>query len=372
MTDGDRGADVTRYEEYLKSELEAAAVYQVLANAEEDTVRRDVFEKLMNSELVHAGRWAEKLGQDASAVQPSASILKLGSFGLAARLFGTKRVVPWLVRFETKEVAAYAADPEAVDLVREERDHSRVLNQLANGNDPLAAIRATGAAGLGGGGQLRAAVLGVNDGLVSNFSLVMGVAGGTDKHEFVLLAGVAGLLAGAFSMAAGEYISMRSQRDVYEHQLRMEKAEIEEWPEEEMQELILIYKAKGFSEEEAGTIAGRIMSQPEVALETMAREELGLDPSQLGSPWGAATSSMVAFILGASLPIIPFLTDAGNASVVASAVLSGGSLALVGGAISALTGRRAGWGALRMLLAGGFAATITFSVGSLIGVSLDF
>ena len=371
MQENVQAKDRARYEEYLKAELEAAAVYRVLAGVEEDAGRREVFETLQDSELVHAGRWAEKLGLDATEVEPRAPALKLQSYALAARLFGTKRVVPWLVRFETKEVAAYAADPEAVDLVQEERRHSRVLSELANNNDALAGIRAAAASGIGDGGRLRAAVLGVNDGLVSNFSLIMGVAGGTKNHEFVLLAGVAGLLAGAFSMAAGEYISMRSQRDVYEHRLRMEKAELEEWPEEEEEELVLIYQAKGFTRPEAQAIASRIMSSPDIALETMAREELGLDPSQLGSPWGAAISSFVAFVLGATLPIIPFLVAAGNASVIASAVVGGSALAIVGGLLAAVTSRGVAWGALRMLLAGGFAATVTFGVGSLIGVAVD-
>ena len=246
-----------------------------------------------------------------------------------------------------------------------------MLSELANNNDALAGIRSAAASSIGDGGRLRAAVLGVNDGLVSNFSLVMGVAGGTRNHEFVLLAGVAGLLAGAFSMAAGEYISMRSQRDVYEHRLRMEKAELEEWPEEEEEELVLIYQAKGFTRTEAQAIARKIMSSPDIALETMAREELGIDPSQLGSPWGAAISSFVAFVIGATLPIIPFLVGGGDAAIVASAVVGGSALAVVGGLLAVVTSRSVAWGALRMLLAGGFAATVTFSVGSLIGVTVD-
>lgn len=172
-------------------------------------------------------------------------------------------------------------------------------------------------------------------------------------------------------MAAGEYISMRSQRDVYEHRLQMEKAELEEWPEEEEEELVLIYKAKGFTKTEAQAIASKIMSSPDIALETMAREELGLDPSQLGSPWGASISSFVAFVVGATLPIIPFLVDGGDVSVVASAVVGGSALAVVGGLLAAVTNRRVAWGALRMLLAGGFAAAVTFSVGTLIGVTVD-
>ena len=363
--------DRARYEEYLEAELEAAAVYRVLADAEEDEGRRQIFEELRASEIKHAGRWAEKLGMSAAEVEPRASAVKLKSYELAARLFGTKRVVPWLVRFEAKEMAAYAADPEAVDLVEEERRHSRVLTALAGGDgDPLAGIRPATQAGIGDEGRLRAAVLGMNDGLVSNFSLVMGVAGGTGNHEFVLLAGAAGLLAGAFSMAAGEYISMRSQRDTYEHRIRVEKAELEEWPEEEEEELVLIYRAKGLPESEAQVIAKRIMSRPDVALETMAREELGLDPSQLGAPWGAAISSFLAFVAGAALPIIPFLFDAGTGSVVASAVVGGLALVVVGGVLAAASGRSVAWGSLRMLLAGGFAAAVTFGVGRLIGVSM--
>ena len=224
---------------------------------------------------------------------------------------------------------------------------------------------------LGTGGNLRAAVLGVNDGLVSNFSLVMGVAGGTGNPDFILLAGVAGLLAGAFSMAAGEYVSMRSQRDIYENEIRKEKLEIEFWPEEEQEELELMYQAKGLSAEEARHVAARLMADPEVALDTMAREELGLDPSELGSPWGASISSFVAFISGAVVPILPYALDAGDLSFSLSALLSAGALLAVGAVLAALSDRRPLWGALRMLLAGGAAATVTFGVGRLIGISVS-
>jgi VIT1/CCC1 family predicted Fe2+/Mn2+ transporter len=214
-------------------------------------------------------------------------------------------------------------------------------------------------------------VLGVNDGLVSNFSLVMGVAGGTGDPDIVLLAGVAGLLAGAFSMAAGEYVSMRSQRDMYEHQMRLEKAEIEMWPEEEEEELALIYQAKGLSREEAQLIAKRVMADPEIALDTMAREELGLNPSELGSPWGASISSFAAFVTGALVPILPYILGADTLAIPLSAVLSAGALLTVGGALAWMTDRSAIWGALRMVMAGGAAATVTFGVGSLIGTSLS-
>jgi len=223
----------------------------------------------------------------------------------------------------------------------------------------------------GTSGSLRAAVLGVNDGLVSNFSLVMGVAGGTSNPDIVLLAGVAGLLAGAFSMAAGEYVSMRSQRDVYEHQINLKRTEIEMWPEEEEEELFLIYQAKGLSKKEAEIIAKRLIADPEIALDTMAREELGLNPSELGSPWGASFSSFAAFVTGALIPIIPYVVGATDLAIPLSAVLSAGALLTVGGALAWMTNRSAIWGALRMALAGGAAATVTFGVGSLIGISLS-
>ena len=220
------------------------------------------------------------------------------------------------------------------------------------------------------GGSLRAAVLGANDGLISNFSLVMGVAGGTGNPDFVLLAGVAGLLAGAFSMAAGEYVSVRSQRDLYENELRKEQIELSEWPEEEQTELELIYQAKGLSEEDSRRVASKLMADPKVALDTMAREELGLDPSQLGSPVSAAASSFVAFVVGAVIPILPYAVGAGDLAFSLSAGLGAFALMMAGGVLALMTGVNAAWGAARMLLAGGAAAAVTYGIGRLIGVSV--
>ena len=344
-------------------------MYRMMAEADRDSGRAEIFQRLATAEMRHASRWAERLGMDPSELKPRSGGLKLKAFQLTARIVGTRRLLPWLVRGEAKEIAVYASDPEARDLAAEEKRHSRILTEMAVGADPLAIVRGESGA-FGAGGTLRAAVLGVNDGLVSNFSLVMGVAGGTSNADFVLLAGVAGLLAGAFSMAAGEYVSMRSQRDVYEHQIGMEKIELEKWPEEEEEELVLIYQAKGFGQEDAESIAKHIMARPEVALETMAREELGLDPMQLGSPWGAAISSFVAFVSGALVPIFPYIVDAGDLAFGLSAGLSAGALVLVGGTLAATTSKSVAWGALRMLLAGGAAAAVTFGIGRLIGVTV--
>lgn len=365
----DKG-DSKRYKAYLNAELEAAAMYRAMAEAEKDPRRSEVFERLVQAELRHAARWAEKLGMDSSRVKPANEFFKVRLYRLAARLLGTEKIVPWLVRAEAGDIEKYAVDPEARDLVAEERRHARVLREMTNGGGPLAAIRSERGQTFGDGGSLRAAVLGVNDGLVSNFSLVMGVAGGTSNSDFVLLAGIAGLLAGAFSMAAGEYISMRSQRDVYEYRIQMEQEEIEEWPEEEHEELVLIYQAKGFSETEAEEIADQIMTQPQVALETMAREELGLDPEQLGSPWGASFSSFVAFVGGAIVPIIPYIAGVGGLAFGLSAGLSAGALILVGGWLAGMSGKSVSWGSMRMLLAGGAAAATTFGIGRLIGTTI--
>ena len=224
--------------------------------------------------------------------------------------------------------------------------------------------------GLLGGGNLRAAVMGANDGLVSNFSLVMGVAGGASDPTIVLLAGIAGLLAGAFSMAAGEWISVSSQADVYRHMIRRAFAVFHDSPARHERTLTDIYLSKGLTESEANVVARRIMADPDVALDTMAREEMGLDPKSLGSPFGAASSSFVAFSLGAIIPIVPYLLDFGSMTLTLSALCSAVALVVVGALVAAGSGRNVVWGGIRMLLAGGVAAAVTFGIGSLIGVAL--
>jgi len=226
--------------------------------------------------------------------------------------------------------------------------------------------------GTGGGksGTLRAAIFGVNDGLVSNLSLIMGIAAATTDPHLVVLAGVAGLLAGAFSMGAGEYISMRAQREVFEQLLALEKWELENEPQEELEELTQIYQSKGLPKELAAEVATILTKDPEVALATHAREELGLDPEQLGSPWGAAASSFITFSFGAFIPLVIFLFGtAGNGAVIASAILSGITLFVVGSLLSILTGKGFVKSGLRMLAVGGTAAIITYAVGSLFHIS---
>lgn len=218
---------------------------------------------------------------------------------------------------------------------------------------------------------LRAAVLGANDGLVSTLSLVMGVAGAQAESHTILLTGLAGLLAGACSMAMGEWISVKSANELYERQIAAEAEELREVPNEERAELELIYRSKGFTGDEARTIAERVMADPDTALSTLAREELGIDPEERsGSPWAAATASFAIFVVGATLPVLPFVWLTGERAVQASAAAGGAGLFLIGAAITLFTGRNAAWSGLRQLLIGLAAAGVTWGAGRLFGVAL--
>ncbi len=226
-------------------------------------------------------------------------------------------------------------------------------------------------AGAGKSGTLRAAIFGVNDGLVSNAALIMGFAGAAQERGVILLAGISGLLAGAFSMGAGEYISMRVQRELLERMLHLEAHELGSDTETERVELAEIYRRKGVSAELADEIATELMRDPKVALDTHAREELGIDPDEgLGSPWGASIYSFLTFSVGALVPLVPFLFIAGTAGTVAAASVTGLALLVVGGFTSKLTGRPIVTSALRMFAIGMSAALVTYAVGAALGVSV--
>ena len=221
-----------------------------------------------------------------------------------------------------------------------------------------------------GAGNLRAAVFGVNDGLVSNASLILGVAGAGAAADMIVLSGAAGLLAGAFSMAAGEYVSVRSQREFHEYQISLEREELDQYPQEEAAELALIYQAKGVGAEEAKRMSQTLIEDPDRALDTLAREELGLNPDELGSPWGAAISSFLAFSLGALIPLLPYLLLSGRTAFLGVLLASGISLFGVGAAISLFTGKQAVLGGSRMLLIGAAAGAATWFIGGALGVAL--
>ncbi len=223
---------------------------------------------------------------------------------------------------------------------------------------------------LGAGNWLRATVFGANDGLVSNASLILGVTGAAFDSQFILLSGLAGMLAGAFSMACGEYISVKSQREFFEKQLAVEKEELELYPEEEAAELALIFEARGLTKADAERTSKALIADPEKALDTLAREELGLNPSDLGSPIVAALSSFSAFLVGAAIPLLPFLVHVSRPER-ASVLLSVVCLFATGCVASLFTGRSALSSGLRMMLLGSFAGASTYFLGRLLGVQLN-
>jgi len=375
----------------LALERDAIYLYDRLAAIEKDPQRRAAFESIAASERRHAAIWEAKLRSLGEQVPPSARpSWRVRQIALLARLFGTRAVSDAVKALEGYEESVYGAHsdvPEVHEIASDEAKHAEIwkgLDQTARGKGASAhraAVVETQAREpwhrSGGGGTLRAAIFGVaifgvSDGLVSNAALVLGIAGATSGGDgsFVVLAGVAGLLAGAFSMAAGEYVSMRSQTEVLERQIELERAELEAMPEEEEKEIAAIYRGRGFAEAEAAAIAKQLMADPKIALETLVREELGLDPEELGSPWGASIGSFLAFAIGAFVPLLPFILLTGGTALAVSIGLTSLALFAVGASVSLLTGRSALYSGARQLLIGIAAAGITYVIGSLIGVSV--
>jgi VIT1/CCC1 family predicted Fe2+/Mn2+ transporter len=363
-------ATIRRYQANYQAEMDGAYLYEALAAAEKDAGRAAIFKELAQAEHRHAERWAEKIRDLGGQPRPAKVGTRTRIVGRLARWLGPKSVLPIVNAMEVGDVEAYRGEDGDMEIARESWEHAKTVAALAEptGVDHIMHRERwhRGAAG----GSLRAGVFGVNDGLVSNLSLVMGVSGADPGASVILLAGVAGLLAGAFSMAAGEYVSMRSQREVFERNIAMERDELLAAPEEEQEELALIYQAKGVPKHEAERLASRLMEDPEAALDTLSREELGLDPSELGSPWGAALSSFVMFAGGAIVPVLPYLFGgSGGPAFAISAVLSAVALFTVGAALSIFTGRNALLSGGRMLVIGAAASAVTYAVGSLLGVS---
>jgi VIT1/CCC1 family predicted Fe2+/Mn2+ transporter len=382
----------------LKLERDAVALYDSLSRIEKDPRRAAAFRTIAGNERRHAEIWETKLRDlGAKVPSPGGPRLRVRTIVLFARMFGTHAVRDMVQALEGDEEDLYMAQssPEVASIAADEREHAEIWRRLStNGTDPeAAALVAEGRARPGGGarpdlpaseiaaserwhragrsGTLRAVIFGVSDGLVSNLALVMGVAGASQGRDpFVLLAGVAGLLAGAFSMAAGEYISMQSQRELFERQIALERAELEAMPEEEQAELAAVYRAKGFTDAEAKAIAKRMFRDPQHALDTLVREELGLDPDELGSAWGAAFGSFVAFAIGAAIPVIPYVLLVGGSAFVTSIGLSLAGLFAVGAGVSLLTGRGLVFSGGRQVLIGAVAAVVTYVVGRAIGVTV--
>ena len=371
--------DPRRFLRYLDAERNASLLYRALAEST-DGDQREALLELADVEDKHAQHWVDKLTAYGVEIPPAPTVLNADDEQLVrrARSLGLVSVLDNLEQNEGADAGMYDDEPEALPTMpSDEREHADVFRALKGGEPERFPHRERSTKGAepwhrtDKSGSVRAAVFGVSDGLVSNTALVMGFAGaslaGAIENSVVLFAGLAGLLAGAFSMAAGEYVSMASQRDLFKREIDLERQELLEKPEEERLELELIYRAKGLPREQARAVADQIMKNPEIALDTLAREELGLDPNELGSAWKAAVSSFFSFAIGASVVVVPYALFSGMTAFVLAVALALVSLIVVGGLVGYQSGRGVAFSAGRQVLWGVGAAAVTYLVGSLVG-----
>jgi VIT1/CCC1 family predicted Fe2+/Mn2+ transporter len=359
----------------LIDERDGAALYEGLARHEKDRERARSFLEIAEAERRHAEVWRKKLEKEGVEIPPDRPSSRVRALIWLARRLGSAAVFPMVLEAEAGDADKYDAQGgDAAAIADEERQHRRTLVGMSRGQPTdareLIATRERWHRSSSAAGSIRAAIFGMNDGLVSNLSLILGVAGAGVEPRTVVVTGFAGLLAGAFSMAAGEYTSVASQRDLLARQVEMEKREIAEAPEEEAAELALIFKQKGLSTEQASRTAAEILKNPESAADTLVREELGLDPTDLGSPTGAALSSFAMFSVGALVPLVPFLLASGSLAVGWSAALAFLVLAGVGGLVGFLSGTSIVRSALRMAGLAALAAGVTYGVGRLFGATV--
>lgn len=341
------------YLESWNEEKGSAYLYAIVASYETDEARKKLFLDLADMANRQAAIWAKELAKSGKKVpEKFYPNLRLRMVGKLVQYFGTKRLRYILSAMKVRGMSAYSKVepnyPYSATVINHEHRHK----------------------GANAASNLRAAVFGINDGLVSNMSLILGVAAATTDQHYVILTGIAGLLAGACSMGAGEFVSVRSQLEFYEYQIDLERSELEQYPDEEAAELSVIYQARGLPKEEANKLSQILISNPDKALDVLAREELGIDPNELGSPWGAALSSFAAFSFGAILPVLPFFFDASRWSLLISVCITGVALFAVGAILSFFTSQSAFKSGMRMLLIGAAAGGFTYAIGHLIGVSL--
>jgi len=327
-------------------EKESAWLYRAVAAAEPEPSRRALFEKLAAAAEDQAGRWRQVDSRITGEFSPA---LRARVVARLLRRIQPRHLRPMLAAMKLRGLSIYTCP-------RAPTSHSI----------PTSASEVGGRHTSLGGNNLRAAVFGASDGLVSNAALVMGVAAAGVAQEGLLITGMAGLLAGAMSMAAGEYISVRSQREFYEHQIALERAELAEYPDAEAEELALIYNARGLDMDEARRVSKTMLANPEHALEVLAREELGLNPDDLGSPIRAALSSFFSFAVGAAIPLLPFFLGF-HAAIYGAAAVTVCALFGIGVILSLFTGHSGLRGGLRLVLIGGGAGLAAWGVGKLLG-----
>ncbi len=368
--------DIERYLNNRQKEVDGAALYRVLAQTEAQPQMKVIYTRLAASEEKHAVLWEKKLVELKANIPPRKPSWRARVLIWLAKKFGPQFVLPTIAGNENADSRAYdgQSEAEASKFAKDEKSHARLLSLASKSSAGLpgaSVAQLEGRHRAGGGNALRAAVLGANDGLVSILSLAMGVAGATNSNSDVLIAGMAGLLAGAGSMALGEWLSVQSSRELYENQLKIEAEEIAESPEEEKEELTLIYQSKGLPEDRARELASHMMADKGSILDTLAREELGIDPEELGgSAYEAAYTSFILFAVGAIFPIFPYFFWTGATAIYLSLAVSGVGLFIIGAGITLMTGRGVLFSGTRQVLVGLIAAALTFGVGRLIGVSL--
>ena len=372
-------AKTDRYLEYLAAERTSGHMYRTLAQIT-DGERREALLELAAIEDRHASHWMALLHNAGVDIPPEDGALQPDDAAIIARArqLGLDAVLGDLEQAEREAVGMYDTEPDALPgMSDDERTHAEVLQSLQQqASSPVPADIRTSLNEAepwhhtDKSGALRAAIFGVSDGLVSNTALVMGFAGSGVANSTVLFAGLAGLLAGAFSMGAGEYVSVASQTDLFRRELRMEAQELAEKPQEEQRELELLYRAKGLDADTARRTAAKIMSDPKTALDTLAREELGLDPDELGNPKKVAASSFAAFAVGAIVPVMPYVFLSGLTALWVAVGLAVIAMLLVGGTVGKLSGLGVARSALRQLLVGGGAAAVTYVLGRLVGTGL--
>ena len=369
--------DIHRYRSNLRGEVDSATLYRALAEAEPNPQLKQVYSRLAAVEDAHAQFWRTRLERLGVRAGRHGLAVRTRVLAWLARRFGPQFVLPVIETLERSDMTQYDRQPEAVTagLPADERSHSRIIQAAARpphgGVSGGTLARLEGRHRSVGGNALRAAVLGANDGLVSNLSLVMGVAGADLAPRAILVTGIAGLLAGACSMAMGEWLSVNSARELAQQQIAVEADELREFPEEEKQELVLIYEAKGLSQQQARILADRIISDKGTALDTLTREELGIDPDDLGgSAWVAGATSFFLFAFGAIFPVAPFFFLSGRVAIAASLAVGGLVMFAIGAGTTLFTGRGALFSGTRQLAIGLGAAAITFGLGKLIGVSI--
>jgi VIT1/CCC1 family predicted Fe2+/Mn2+ transporter len=371
-------SELRRFRSNLSGELDSAALYETLAGAEHDSERKQVYAELAASERDHARVWSEKLRANGVNVRTHRASVKTQMMRALVRVFGPNFVLKTVAASEYADRDKYAGQPDAAGMSEEEHRHAGIVQEVANRGAPgqsrgkQIAAAESWHRGVSSGNDLRAAVLGANDGLVSNFCLIMGVAGAGAPARTILLTAFAGLVAGACSMALGEWLSVTNARELARTQIAKEADELEHTPDAERHELALIYQSKGLDAAEARRVAAQIMRDKDKALDTLTREELGLDPAELGgNPRTAGLVSFFLFSIGAVFPALPFVWAHGVSGIIQCIVLSSVGLAAIGVFTSLFNGRRAVYSAVRQILIGMVAAGFTFGVGKLLGVSMS-